>query len=164
MRTSHRSIKLILLLAEIGFIFYFTLPLKPPINWQSATVEYILDGDSLVVRQGNDELELRLIGIDAPERGAPWAEEARQFLVSQLPPGQTVYFTEENPLRDAYDRHLVVLYTKVSASFDHSLNARLVALGLAFVPDYPDPTMYYQELKVIEEQAKMKKLGIHSDS
>lgn len=159
-----RWTKLILFLVLIGLVFWWTLPQKPPQNWETAEVVVIKDGDSLVARQGNQEIELRLIGIDAAEHGEAYAEEARSFLANAIPPGSVIYFTQENELLDAYQRRLVVVYTEPERPFEESLNARLVSQGLALVPDYPDPTMYYQELKQLEQQAKEKKLGIHRDS
>jgi endonuclease YncB( thermonuclease family) len=40
----------------------------------------VFDGDTLELRVGAETRRIRLAGIDAPERGQPWAERARQAL------------------------------------------------------------------------------------
>ena len=159
-----RWIKRILILIAVALLFWWTLPKEPPSNWNLAQVIAIKDGDSFVVSQAGNSIELRLIGIDAPEYGQPWSQEAREELVRTIPDGTFIYYTEEKLLPDAFGRKLVVVYTEVDQPFEESINARLVRLGLAIVPDYPDPTIYYPELKRLEKEAKEKSLGIHGDS
>jgi endonuclease YncB( thermonuclease family) len=61
------------------------------------------DGDTLrVLRAGRAEV-VRLQGIDAPERGQPYATRARAFTAA-LAAGRTV--TVRVALRDRYGRHL----------------------------------------------------------
>lgn len=158
-----RWIKRILVVIAFALLFWWTLPDKPSSDWNMAQVIAIKDGDSFVVSQAGTSVELRLIGIDAPEYGEPWAKEAREELIRTIPDGTFIYYTEEHPLPDAFGRKLVVVYTEVDQAFEQSINARLVRLGLAIVPDYPDPTIYYPELKQLEKKAKEKNLGIHGD-
>jgi endonuclease YncB( thermonuclease family) len=70
-----------------------------------ATVTYVNDGDTLWVRpaRGGPRMELRLLGIDAPERCQAFGAEARQALRQRV-----LYQPVEVRLRgrDAYDRHL----------------------------------------------------------
>jgi endonuclease YncB( thermonuclease family) len=45
----------------------------------------VKDGDSIVVvRESGAEEEIRLSGIDAPERGQPWARRAREALAKRV--------------------------------------------------------------------------------
>ncbi|MEB3830372.1 thermonuclease family protein [Phormidium sp. CCY1219] len=47
----------------------------------------ISDGDTITVRQGNDERRIRLCGIDAPEKNQPGGKEAKEFLARIISEG-----------------------------------------------------------------------------
>lgn len=53
------------------------LPADPAVPPLRARVEYVYDGDSFRLDGGR---EVRLTGIDAPEREDPWSDEARDTL------------------------------------------------------------------------------------
>jgi endonuclease YncB( thermonuclease family) len=44
----------------------------------------VFDGDTLELRVGEDNLRVRIAGIDTPERGQPWAERAKQALSARV--------------------------------------------------------------------------------
>lgn len=148
----------------ILIIFWLTLPPKLSENWSSGEVVRIVDGDTLFFIKDGKEIEARLMGIDAPEYGEKFALEATNFLASKLSVGSTVFYTQETPQTDVYGRQLIHAYHQPNLSFSESVNARLVAAGLAMVPDYRDKTIYFQELKEIEKEAQKNKLGIHGDT
>lgn len=50
----------------------------------TARVEHVFDGDSLRVRIDGQDRELRLWGIDAPERGQAGADRARDALAARI--------------------------------------------------------------------------------
>lgn len=72
-----------------------------------------------------------------------------------------IYFIRAYPETDIYQRWLVYGYPKPPGDIHDSLNAALVRQGLAVVPDYPDRSLYYDELKAIEEDARRQGLGLH---
>jgi micrococcal nuclease len=43
----------------------------------------VADGDSLTLRNGTREIQVRLWGIDAPEHGQPWSKRAREALAAR---------------------------------------------------------------------------------
>lgn len=49
----------------------------------SGRVVSVADGDTLTVREGARDVHVRLWGVDAPERGQPWSQRARQALVAR---------------------------------------------------------------------------------
>lgn len=155
--------KLLVVLALLLALFWISLPRAVPDNWQRAEVVRIIDGDSVVLRQ-DGEIECRLMGIDAPEYGQALAEEAKSFLSQRIPPGTIVYYTQEAPAQDVYQRQLIHLYNAPQRPFGESLNAALVAAGLAVVPDYRDRSIYYDELKQLEQAARQAGLGLHAGS
>lgn len=157
MRRSRLLIGLVLIL----IVFWLTLPPKGGEDWMVAEVVRIIDGDSILVRYEEQDIEFRLSGIDAPEYGEDYGEEATEFLSSQLRPGDAIYFTRDIPPLDVYQRWLIYGYVKPELSFEESLNSQLVRQGLAKVPDYPDRSLFFEELKRLETEARNRDLGIH---
>ncbi len=92
----------------------------------AATVERIIDGDTLVVRSGQ---HVRLVQIDSPEAGEEcYAESATRELTRLARPGQRVVL-ERDPGLDAVDRYGRLLrYIWVGRT---NVNVELVRRGAA---------------------------------
>lgn len=70
------------------------------------TVTYVYDGDSMSVERDGVEEDVRVIGIDTPERGECGADDAREAAQVTLE-GQQVTLVPGAPTdRDTYDRLL----------------------------------------------------------
>jgi endonuclease YncB( thermonuclease family) len=85
------------------------------------------DGDSLVVRDENTQevFRVRLAWIDAPEKGSPGAEEARDFLASLAKNKKLVL----KPIqRDQYDR----IVGRLSSEEYTDINLELLRSGHAW--------------------------------
>ncbi len=101
-----------------------SLPVPPAARSDfSATVVQVIDGDTLRLSGG---LRVRLIGVDAPERGHPLYTAAREGCRS-LAGGRTVRLTigEDRPVDD-YGRTLALVHAG-----DLLINEELLARGLA---------------------------------
>ena len=75
-------------------------------------VLHVIDGDTVRLRCGDDEMKVRLLRIDTPERDEPRYREAREAL-RRLVDGRDVHFTYEEPgqpTRGNYGRLLVYLH------------------------------------------------------
>ena len=70
-------------------------------------VEFVLDGDSVRVDIDGVETEVRLLGINAPERDECWAEQARTTLEDNLSGDDISLIGSEE---DQYGRLLAYLY------------------------------------------------------
>lgn len=87
----------------------------------------VIDGDSLVIKQGRNEREVRLYGIDAPEHRQPWSREARNALSKMV----TGYDLRIEPVEtDRYERTVARVY-RVDDNLP--VNAELVSGGHAWV-------------------------------
>lgn len=114
-------------------------------------VSQVVDGDTLDVAEGR----IRLSGINTPETGECYYEEAKEKL-EELTLNKEVYLEGDVEDLDKYGRMLRYIYT--NATF---VNGYLVVEGYARVYDkYNATTSRYAELKVLEEQAKSEKKGI----
>ena len=76
---------------------------SPPVSSSQltrATVERVIDGDTIVLTTGE---RVRFIGVDAPEIGEPGADEATQF-VRDLIDGQVIWLESDGNDTDRFDR------------------------------------------------------------
>jgi len=120
----------------------------------TAKVVGVVDGDTIdVLLPGNIQQRLRLNGIDTPERGQPFGNNAKQYL-SELIMGKQI---EYEPLdTDRYDR--VIAETYVSGN---RIGLLLVQTGLAWhYEKYSDD----ESLRAAQFKAQELKLGLWSDN
>ena len=103
-----------------------------------AKVEYIMDGDTVVVFGDSFKLKIRLDAIDCPEDDQPYGGDAKSALI-RLIGGRTVYL--ETHGLDRFGRTLAVIYVMEGAELIN-VNEQMVMLGHAWVMG----KHYYQHL------------------
>lgn len=149
----------------VGFILALLGNILFAVNtWQRNIVVSVPDGDSLQLKDGR---RIRLLGIDAPEKGRCMADEARAKLV-ELAQGRHVRL--KNIATDSYGRMLATVivedwkYLGLRPGLEAGiLQHALLASGLARNrSSVSNP--YNQVLKDAGEAAKAAKLGIWSDT
>lgn len=141
-------------LARFALVFAFWIVACVPSAATSSPcrVVGVIDGDSLTVLCGFEQFEIRLYGIDCPERGMPYNRRARQW-TSQRAMGQSV---EIQPMdRDRYDR--MVGRVKVNGQ---DLSLGLVQAGLAW--HYVRYAPEAEELAAAEREARSHGRGLWS--
>lgn len=90
----------------------------------TGTVTKVIDADTIDVKLTSGPIRVRFHGIDAPERGQPWEDEATAALKERIL-GKEV---EIEPFeQDRYDRLIGIVYLG-----DVNINAELVQLGHAW--------------------------------
>ena len=127
--------------AKGPLFFLFACLLLPPLHAQaaltaaeSATVLEVYDGDTLRVRIGDKTETVRLIGIDAPERGHPtrekefYGDEAAAHL-SSLCLGKTVNLEKDEEETDRYNR--LLRYVSLPPPDGRLLNLEMLKAGMA---------------------------------
>lgn len=92
-----------------------------------ARTAIVYDGDSFLVKTGRNEIEIRLYGIDAPEKGQAWSAEAKKGLRKLIDGKKLRVETIE---KDRYDRHVARVY-RVSDNL--YINDEMIRLGHAWV-------------------------------
>ncbi|MBF0213473.1 MAG: thermonuclease family protein [Magnetococcales bacterium] len=135
----------------IGWLF--TPALAGAEEWRGRVIR-VLDGDTLMVaREGRAE-RIRLSGVDTPEKGQPFAEEAKRYTMERVDRRLVLVREKE---RDRYGR-LVAWVTPVG---QEELGAALVRAGLAW-----RHIRYSRdaELAGLERQARSRGLGLWADS
>jgi micrococcal nuclease len=115
----------------------------------------ITDGDTLVIEGGK---AVRLIGINAPETGAKYYEEASAKL-KELVLQKNVVLEKDSTDTDRYGRLLRYVYVG-----DIFVNYELVRQGYANSYFYGDDVKHKVVIEAAEERAKSEKLGLWGES
>ena len=113
-------------------------------------VTKIIDGDTVIIEGGE---RVRLLGIDADERGYPCYEPAKQRL-EELVLNKEVYLESDGEDQDKYERYLRYLILD-----GENINLRLVEEGLAIAYFYPQNVKYRDEITEAEKEARENKIG-----
>ena len=120
------------------------------------TVIRVIDGDTILVGTGSEEISVRLIGIDAPEsvhpdetKNTPEGEAASEWLQSVLPVFSIVYLEYDVERYDKYGRTLAYVYLDDSKTM---LNRLLLESGYAEIMTIPPNTKYERLFQAVEER------------
>lgn len=127
---------------SISYFFISSLEFKK--------VSFIIDGDTF--KTENSE-KIRLIGIDAPEKGEKCYEESRKKL-KELIDGKIVRVEKDKKDKDDYGR--LLRYVFINETF---VNLVLVKEGYAYVFMDGENIKYLKELIEAEKFAKENKVG-----
>lgn len=116
-----------------------------------AFVTRVIDGDTIVLE---DDERVRLLGIDTPERGEYYFEEAKEKL-KEMVDNKTVLLEKDKEERDKYSRLLRYVW------LDEILTSlELVREGYARTFMLEQGDKYYEELTAAELEAIESRLGI----
>lgn len=135
-------------------------PLPPsntnaPAGGETATVNFVVDGDTIDVTLNGQRYRVRYVGINTPESDEVCYREATNANAA-LVNGKTVTLVKDTSNTDRFDRLLRYVY--VDGIF---VNAQLVAQGWAEVVSYPPDTAYFETFKSLEIAAAQAGLGCH---
>lgn len=116
------------------------------------TVTNVVDGDTLDL---NNSARIRLSGINTPEKGDCYYNEAKQALI-KLTLNKEVFLEKDKTNVGKYGRLLRYIHVE-----NNSVNSILVYNGYAEVYDkYKNDTKKYSYLKELEKHAIQNKLGV----
>lgn len=139
---------------KILFILLLLVSCNPPAEKEtiSGKVVSVADGDTMtILTTDNERIKIRLLGIDAPERGQDFGTKARQHL-NELCYGKTVIVEKDG--KDQYGRLLGVVYVE-----GINVNENMVRNGLAW---YYRHFVNDPRLDSLEKLARSEKLNIWS--
>ncbi|WP_081303109.1 thermonuclease family protein [Gilliamella sp. App6-5] len=121
----------------------------------SGKVVKVIDGDTVdILTVKKQKIRVRLLDIDAPERGQAFGDASREHLASLIA-GKNV-FVKENK-KDIYKRTLgTIFFNKVN------INAKMVESGYAWAYRYKGIADNKIMVK-LEENAKQNKKGLWKD-
>ena len=119
-----------------------------------ARVVEVVDGDTIRVEVPGEQESVRLIGINAPERGECLADEATDRL-QDLVGGRDVELVVDRTDRDQYGR--LLRHVEVDGT---DVGAELVRSGLALARDYPPDTARSDEYAAAQRTAEDAGIGM----
>ncbi|MGI9536789.1 MAG: thermonuclease family protein [Desulfocapsaceae bacterium] len=122
----------------------------------AVVVDYVVDGDSLVVRRKGTAMEVRLWGIDAPEYDQPNSLPAKNAL-KKLVVGRKGELQAK--YRDRYGRHVSLLTIE-----DLNINEAMVAAGHSWVYSRYCREVVCLRWAHLQAEAKKKKLGLWKEN
>lgn len=126
----------------------------PPVSGtriENVYVDYVKDGDSIVVRHKDALLDVRLFGIDAPEKNQPYAQAAKAAARDAMA-GRRVDLVVRDI--DRYERLVAEVWLERHPT---SVNQQLVAEGAAwFYARYSSDA----RLERAQQQARERGLGL----
>lgn len=129
----------------IGTIFVNCAIKHETVEKNTATISKVIDGDTVELETGE---RVRLLGINAPEMGQPYHEEATDRL-KELIENKTVILESDVEDKDRYGRLLRYVFFN-----NKNINAEMVEEGYANVYVIPPNTKYENELRKVENEAK----------
>jgi micrococcal nuclease len=157
---------LLLLVVVAGCATEVRTPEKPAVELKSQskeastkkptkiTVTRVVDGDTIEVYIDGKTEKVRLIGVDTPESGKPFFEEATNK-TKELVEGKQVQLLKDVSERDKYGR--LLRYVFVGNTF---VNAELVRQGYANVYTYPPDVKYSDLFLKYEREAREGNKGL----
>ena len=110
----------------------------------------VIDGDTVVVEGG---YHVRLLGMDADEKGYPCYEQAKTRL-EDLVLAKQVRLEKDKTDLDQYGRCLRYIFLD-----NTNINVQLVKEGLAIARFYEPDVKYRAEITAAESYAQQNKLG-----
>jgi micrococcal nuclease len=131
----------------------------------AATVERVVDGDTLVARISGRRERVRFIGMDTPESVKPntpvqcFAIEASNRTKALLPAGTAIRLVGDVEQRDRYKRLLAYVYR---ASDNLFVNLTLVREGYAVPYTFPPNVAHTTEFVAASAEARDAKRGLWS--
>lgn len=123
----------------------------------------VVDGDTIVVRIGDTEERVRLIGIDTPETKKPdtpvqcFGPEASAFTAGLLPPGTAVRIERDVEARDRFDRLLAYVHLAEDGTF---VNLEIVRQGYARLLTIPPNVAHADEFVAAARAAEQDDVGL----
>jgi micrococcal nuclease len=134
---------LILILFTINYSFLNSALINLLEDREIVYVERVIDGDTIVVE---NKTSIRLLGINAPEKGEKYYNEAKEFL-KKSSSNKTIELEFGEDKYDRYKRILAYIFIK-----GENINLELVKNGFAnfYFPSGKD--IYYDEFKKAWEE------------
>lgn len=129
---------------------------------EMAVVTQVVDGDTIRVDLVGEEVPVRLLNLDTPEKDGPYTEaeclgeEATAFLSELLPPGTEVRLEFDLEPTDRFGRRLAGVYLD-----DVLVNAEVARAGLG-VPVLVRPNERFHDAVVAaHDEAREAARGLH---
>lgn len=126
----------------------------------TATVQHVVDGDTVYVLIDSKRTKIRLLNVNAPEVAHEqkpaecFGIEATEFLTEKLPKGSKVKLDFDVERFDKYGRTLAGITYQ-----DEFINESMVVTGHATAMKVKPNVKHYEQLRAAQQVAQKAKLG-----
>ena len=126
-----------------------------------ATVQHVVDGDTVYLMLDGKRTKVRLLNVDAPEIPHPdrpgecFGPQAAEFLAEKLPKGSKVELEYDAEPLDHYGRTLAAV-----SRGGELINESLVSSGHATAMKVEPNVKFYKQLRAAQTQAERRKVGM----
>jgi endonuclease YncB( thermonuclease family) len=127
------------------------IPARPP---EAATLVRVVDGDTIEVSVDGRTATVRYIGVNTPERGQPYYQEATDANRRLLGDGRLLLYKDVSET-DRYGRLL-----RYVVAGDRFVNLELVKAGYAQAATYPPDVACSQAFVAAEREARSAQVGL----
>ena len=124
---------------------------EPSQSSRGTLVQRVIDGDTVVLANGE---RVRYIGMDTPERGEPFFDEATEFN-RRLVEGRPIQLVEDESETDRFGRLLRYVFAG-----DILVNAELVREGLAEAKRYDPDVKFADCFNALMQEARENRRGL----
>jgi len=129
---------------------------KSQYKLEPAFCKKVIDGDTIEIEINHTAGTVRLLGINTPEKGRVFYEDAQDFL-KQIE-NKTIYIQRDYDNEDKYDRLLRYVFYE-----DNFMNEQILENGLANLYIYGE-LFHQDELESAQEKARLSQRGIWKKS
>lgn len=169
--------KLAYLFSLLLAIFYFSLAPSTNIKEEKAKVITVIDGDTLIVKNNNRDVHVRLIGIDAPEMHdnekaqrdsqrsgidietiIALGKQSQKHLQQLIHKGSEVKLVSDVSKFDKYGRTLAYVYLP-NGDF---INQKMIEDGYAYPFRVPPNIKFERNFRDAAKIAREKSIGLWS--
>lgn len=122
-----------------------------------ATVSRVIDGDTISIESGDDNVTVRFIGVDAPEKDECYYKESSTEMKTMVDGKRVLVVTD--PTQDKYDMYKRLL-AYVYLEDGTLLNQKMIEVGAAKEYTYTHRYQFQNEFRAAERLSAEGNIGL----
>ncbi len=127
-------------------------------------VTEVIDGDTVAVEADDERIKIRILGINAPEKGECFFDEAKDY-ATELMEGEYVRLVKDVEEEDDYGRLLRYLILQSGGGVEDNINVseHMVRYGYAEIYPSVENKLYRNLLNMAQGEAKAERRGLWAE-
>jgi endonuclease YncB( thermonuclease family) len=125
----------------------------------------VSNGETFTVARGDEEMKVKLCGVNAPSKDQPQGIEARDYLRSLLAKNKDAMVNITEIEKDRYGRTVAEVFVYLDANEHIHANTEMLSAGMAWhYKKYSKNCLSPDLLEVAEANARENKLGVFASN